>query len=84
MDIENFKNNDAVNMKKYRRVRVPRSQGTADSKVRNSFIRDGKVGNWKEYFSCTTSLNKFETWCEENINQIEDNYIKEVRLKHNL
>ena len=84
MDIENFKNNDAVNMKKYRRVRVPRSQGTADSKVRNSFIRNGKVGNWKKHFSSTTSLNKFETWCEENISQIEDNYIEEVRSKHNL
>ena len=83
MDIENFKNNDAVNMKKYRRVvRSPKSQAPANSEVKNSFIRDGKVGNWRQYFSCKRSLNNFETWCEENISQIEDNYIEEVRSKH--
>ena len=60
MNIDNFRMNDAVNMKP--------AKGTVPDDVREdfNFIRKGKVGGWHEHFKCKDTLNKFNAWIEKN------------------
>ena len=60
MNIENFRNNDAVNMKP--------PEGSMPEKVRQkwNFIRKGKIGDWQQHFSCEAKLNEFNAWIEKN------------------
>ena len=60
MNIDNFRNNDAVNMKP--------PEGVVPDEVRKNFnfIRKGKVGDWKEHFTTKEKLDKFNEWIEKN------------------
>jgi hypothetical protein len=59
-DIENFKKNDAVNMKP--------PKGVVPDEVREkfNFIRKGKVGDWKNFFTNDENLKSWNEWIAEN------------------
>ncbi|CAH0564264.1 unnamed protein product [Brassicogethes aeneus] len=59
LKFDNFQNNKSVNMDVYKRVGILKSG-------EQGFIRKGKSGGWKDYF--TQELNKkADKWIEENL-----------------
>lgn len=60
LNIENFRKNDAVNMKPMK--------GTVPDEVRDNFnfIRKGKVGDWKDHFKCEEKVKEWNQWIENN------------------
>ena len=75
MNIDNFRQNDAVN------GRPP--PGVVSDEVRNNwkFIRKGKVGGWKDYFNNEEKLNTFNDWIAENNNDLDGNPIEGLRFE---
>ena len=65
MRVDNFRNNDAVNMKP--------SKGQVPDEVRDkhNFIRKGKVGDWKDHFTSEKLLEEFDAWVENNIKRAD-------------
>jgi hypothetical protein len=61
MRIDNFRNNDAVNMKP-KKGSVP-----DDVRDKRTFIRKGIVGDWKGHFTSKELLEEFDAWIEKNI-----------------
>ena len=61
MHIDNFRNNDAVNMK------PPKGLVPDDVREKHNFIRKGKVGDWKDSFDSEELLEEFDAWIESNI-----------------
>ena len=60
MNIDNFRENDAVNN------RPPPGMATEEERKNFKFIRKGGVGGWKEYFTNDNTLKKMNKWVEEN------------------
>lgn len=59
LKIDNFRNNKSVNFDVYKQIGILRG-GEA------SFIRKGKTGDWRDYF--TYELNaRADKWIEENL-----------------
>ena len=58
--IDNFKKNDAVNMKP--------PKGTVPDEVREkfNFIRKGQVGDWTNHFKDEDTLKEFDQWIDNN------------------
>ena len=73
MNIDNFRKNDAVNQKP--------KKGTVPDNERDkfTFIRKGKVGDWKNHFKCEETLQKFNTWIEENNKDYEGKHIEGIK-----
>merc|ERR1711993_231205 len=59
-NIEKFKKNDAVNMKP--------PKGVVPDEVRDNFtfIRKGKVGDWRNFFKDESKLKEFDHWIQTN------------------
>ena len=76
-DIENFKKNDAVNMKP--------PKGAVPDEVRESFnfIRKGQVGDWKNYFTDEEKLKTWNKWIAEQncINGDENQQIIPIKYE---
>ena len=75
MRIDNFRSNDAVNMKP--------DKGTVPEKVRENFnfIRKGKVGDWQQHFTKKETLDEFNKWIEKNNQVSEDQPIEGLRYE---
>ena len=73
MRIDNFRKNDAVNMKP--------PKGIVPDEVREkfNFIRKGKVGDWKDHFKCPETLKKFNTWIESNSKDADGTLIEGIK-----
>jgi len=73
MNIDNFRKNDAVNLKP--------PKGVVPDEVRDKFdfIRKGKVGGWKEEFVCKETLEEFDTWIEKNIKGADGELIDGIK-----
>lgn len=57
LNIENFKNNPAVNLKYLKELKVLKE---------HNFVRSGKTGGWRDYFD--DELNaRADKWIQENI-----------------
>ena len=70
-NIEKFKKNDAVNMKP--------PKGVVPDEVRDNFtfIRKGKVGDWRNFFKDESKLKEFDQW-------IQNNNTLEIPIKYEL
>ena len=73
MNIDNFRNNDAVNMK------PPKGTVPDDVREKFNFIRKGKVGGWQEHFKCQETLDIFNAWVEKNDMDDEGKPISGIR-----
>ena len=68
MHIDNFRKNDAVNMK------PPPGSVPDEVRDKHTFIRKGKVGDGKGHFQSKEAEEFFDTWVNEN-NKDEDGKI---------
>jgi len=69
LNIDNFRKNDAVNGKWL-------EKNITD---KGSFIRKGKVGDWKNHFSCAETLKEFNEWIQENNKDCDGNPIEGIK-----
>merc|ERR1712150_106869 len=74
MNIDNFRENDAVNGRP--------AAGVVPDDVRKNwrFIRKGGVGGWKDYFTNEEKLRKFDAWVQENMMDEDGNAIEGLRF----
>ena len=73
MHIDNFRKNDAVNMK------PPKGSVPDDEREKFNFIRKGKVGDGLDHFTCEDTLNEFNNWIEKSSEGIDIEIIKRIR-----
>ena len=60
MHIDNFRNNDAVNLK------PPPGAAPEEVRAKWNFVRKGKVGDGKGHFTDPAAEAKFDAWVEAN------------------
>ena len=75
MNIDNFRENDAVN------GRPPPGAVPEDVRKNWQFIRKGKVGGWRAYFTNEEKLEKFDKWVDENNKDELGNPIEGLRFE---
>ena len=75
MNIDNFRENDAVNGRP--------AVGVVPDDVRKNwrFIRKGGVGGWKDYFTNDEKLRKFDAWVQENMKDEDGNAFEGLRFE---
>ena len=69
MSIENFKKNDAVNLK------PPAGSVPDEVREKSNFIRKGAVGDGKGHFVTPEAQEQFDNWVKENNKDDEGNVI---------
>ena len=73
MRIDNFRKNDAVNLK------PPKGSVPDEVREKFNFIRKGKVGDWKDHFTCPETLKMFNTWVESNSKDADGTLIEGIK-----
>ena len=73
MHIDNFRKNDAVNLKP--------PKGVVPDEVRDNFdfIRKGKVGDWRRHFTSKGLLEEFDAYIEKNIKDANGELIEGIK-----